>query len=65
MKYDIEKITNRIKIKKIIIKVIKKIVILILILLFIINAILLYNSFKGKDEIQNIFGIYFFWPHNV
>lgn len=59
MKYDEDKIYNKLKRKKNVKKVIDTIILIILILIFIFNLILLCESFFYKDY-DKIFGIYLF-----
>lgn len=60
MKYDVERISNKIKIKIVTKKIIKSIIYVVLTLLFIINLILLYQTIFQREE-QKVFGdIYIF-----
>ena len=59
VKYDLNNIYNKIKIKKYINKVIKSIISVILIFLFFVNMILLYYNLKNEKN-PSLFGIYFF-----
>ena len=60
MEYDVEKISHKIKNKKMTKKIFKCIIYMLLIFLFVINAILLYQNIFQKDEKNKGLNIYLF-----
>ena len=59
MKYNEDKIYNKLKIKKHIKKIIETVILIMLIIIFIFNLILLCENFGNKDY-DKVFGIYLF-----